>query len=85
MSCMSNNIAISRLMSYLAPNCNANMNFKLGSLGLIFSPITMYKWIKRNVDRSIHILNLYFSTWLLIILVTLILGWLLSIMMVKGS
>jgi hypothetical protein len=82
---MSDNIAIWQLMSYLDPNCNANMNFESGSLGLTFGPITMYKWISGNDDWSIHILNLYVSTWLLIILVTLTLGWLLSIQMVKWT
>jgi low affinity Fe/Cu permease len=82
---MSNISAIWRLMSYFAPNCNTKMNFMSSSLDLTFGPITMYKWINGNVDRSIHILNLYVSTWLLIILVTLTLGWLLSILLVQGS
>jgi hypothetical protein len=45
----------------------------------------MYKWINGNVDHSIHILNLYIPIGLLKFLVTLTLGWLLSILTVKGS
>jgi hypothetical protein len=56
-----------------------------GSLALIFGLIMTYNWFNGNADRSIHILNLYVPTWLLKFLVILILGWLLSILTVKGS
>jgi hypothetical protein len=82
---MSDNNAIWWLMSYFAPNCSANLNFMLGSLDQRFHYITMYKQINGNADRSLLILNLYVSTWLLLILMTLILCWLLSILMVSGS
>jgi hypothetical protein len=82
---MSDNNAIRQLMTYFAPNCNANLNFMSGLLGLIFHYITMYKHINGNADRSLLILNLFVSTWLLLILVILTLCWLLSILMVSGS
>jgi hypothetical protein len=70
---MSDNSVVWRLMSYFAPNCSANLNFMSGSLGQTFHYITIYKQINGNVDRSLLILNLYVSTWLLLILMTLIL------------
>jgi hypothetical protein len=39
-------------------------------LALAFSPIMMYKWFNGNANRFNHILNLYVSTWLPIVLVT---------------
>jgi hypothetical protein len=53
-------------------------------IGLTFGPILMYKEFNGNAHLSIHILSLYVSTWLLIILVTLTLGWFISILTLEG-
>jgi hypothetical protein len=63
-----------------------NLHFELHVrfIGLTFGPILMYKEFNGNAHLSIHILSLFVSTWLLIILVTLTLGWFISILTLEG-
>jgi hypothetical protein len=52
--------------------------------GHTFGPILMYKVFNGIAHLSVHILSLSVSTWLLIILVTLTLGWFISILTLEG-
>jgi hypothetical protein len=84
-SYLSDTSAFWRNLALFAATRIFNLNFMSGSLPLLFGPMMMYKWFIGNADRSSHIFNLYVSTWLLIILVTHRIDWLLSILTVKGS
>jgi hypothetical protein len=50
---------------------NLHFEIHVRFIGLTFGPILMYKVFNGNAHLSVHILSLYVSTWLLIILVTL--------------
>jgi hypothetical protein len=63
---------------------NLHFEMHVRFVGLTFGPILMYKVFNGNAHLSIHILSLYFSNWLLIILVTLTLGWFISILTLEG-
>jgi hypothetical protein len=63
---------------------NLHFEMHVRFIGLTFSPILIYKVFNGNAHLSIHILRLYVSTWLLIILVTLTLGWFISILTLEG-
>jgi hypothetical protein len=63
---------------------NLHFEMHVSFIGLTFGPILMYKVFNGSAHLSIHILSLYVSTWLLIILVTLTLGWFISILTLEG-